>query len=143
MNYYFDTSALIKNYIDENGSNIVVELINNANEIFVSELYLVESISTLRRILLDKLITEEDYENIKNEIKHDFEYFTKIEIEKILKGCENLIDKYQLKTLDSIQLASAIHIKNEIDYIVCCDEKLVKSAEEEKIKVINPNKDAT
>jgi predicted nucleic acid-binding protein len=141
MNYYFDTSALIKNYIEENGSNIVIELINNAKEIFVSELYLVESISTLRRILLDKLITEEDYENIKNEIKYDFEYFTKIEIEKILNDCENLIDKYQLKTLDSIQLASAIHIKNEIDYIVCCDKKLLKSAEEEKIKVINPNKD--
>jgi predicted nucleic acid-binding protein len=132
MNYYFDTSALIKNYIEENGSNIVIELINNAKEIFVSELYLVESISTLRRILLDKLITEEDYENIKNEIKYDFEYFTKIEIEKILNDCENLIDKYQLKTLDSIQLASAIHIKNEIDYIVCCDKKLLNQQKKKK-----------
>ena len=140
MNYFFDTSALIKNYIEEIGSDIVTDLLQESDNVYVSELCIIECFSTLKRIFQDKLINEKNYENIKNEIKYDFEYFTKIELGTVIKNCEKLIDLYQLKTLDSIQLSSLLHVKDNIDYFICCDGKLLKSAEKENIKIINPNK---
>jgi hypothetical protein len=50
-----------------------------------------------------------------------------------------MINQYQLKTLDSIQLGTLVYLKNEINSFVSSDEKLIKSALKEKIKVINPN----
>ena len=69
MNYFFDTSALIKNYIDEPGSTSVSELMNQSDLVYVSEITLLECFSTLRRILLENLFTPEEYENVKTEIK--------------------------------------------------------------------------
>jgi len=64
MNYFFDTSALIKNYIEEIGSDYVSGLMDGAVKIFVSSITIIECYSTLRRILLEKLITEDEYFSI-------------------------------------------------------------------------------
>ena len=138
MNYFFDTSALIKNYIEEIGSDHVSDLMDSAAEIFVSTLTIIECYSTLRRILLENLITEDEYSHLKKEIAYDFEYFNKIEFEMFSEKCEQLIDIYQLKTLDSIQLAASLNVSDEIDNFVCCDIKLLKAAERENLKILNP-----
>lgn len=52
--------------------------------------------------------------------------------------CEKLIDAYQLKTLDSIQLSSALIIKNYLDGFICCDTRLVTAASNEHLRTINP-----
>ena len=55
---YFDTSALIKNYIEEIGSDTVKTVLDDADEIYVSEICIIECISTIRRMRKEKLITE-------------------------------------------------------------------------------------
>jgi PIN domain nuclease of toxin-antitoxin system len=52
MNYYFDTSAILKNYIDEAGSEVVSALLNESDIVFVSEITLVESFSALTSTVL-------------------------------------------------------------------------------------------
>lgn len=138
MNYYYDTSALIKNYIDEAGSECVSNLLDQSDIVFVSEITLIECFSTLKRILLENLITQKDYDFVKDEIKKDFKYFTILDIETAIPECERLIDQYQLKTLDSIQLSSALNIESRLDGFVCCDKKLIGVVEKEKLKIINP-----
>ena len=138
MNYFFDTSALIKNYIEEIGSDYVSGLMDGAVKIFVSSITIIECYSTLRRILLEKLITEDDYLHLKNEIAYDFDFFNKIEFENITEKCEQLIDVYQLKTLDSIQLAASLTVSEEIDNFVCCDVNLLNAAARENLDILNP-----
>ena len=138
MNYFLDTSALIKKYIEESGSSFITGLMDQASNIYVSELTIIECYSTLRRILLENLISKNEYKYLKQEISYDFEYFYKIDYSAGLLHCENLIDTYQLKTLDSIQLAASLCVKDEIDVFVCCDNKLLKAAKEENLEIINP-----
>jgi len=138
MNYFFDTSALIKNYIEESGSENVAGLLDQAANIYVSAITIIECFSTLRRILLEKSISEKDYLFLKQEIAYDFEFFHKIDYLVSISDCERLIDAYQLKTLDSIQLAASLHINDEINGFICCDSKLLKAAEKENLKTINP-----
>ncbi len=52
MNYYFDTSAILKNYIDEACSEVVSALLNESDIVFVSEITLVESFSALTSTVL-------------------------------------------------------------------------------------------
>lgn len=138
MNCFFDTSALIKNYIDERGSSNVAGVMAQADAIHVSEVSIVECFSTLRRILQEQSLNEEEYEIVKREIKHDFRYFTIIPVEAVIGYCESIIDSYRLKTLDSIQLASARHVYTEIDYSVCCDKRLSEAAMSEQLVTIDP-----
>jgi len=51
---------------------------------------------------------------------------------------KDLIMLHGLKTLDSIQLSSALLIKDGINYFVCCVNRLITAAKKEKLKIINP-----
>lgn len=140
MILYFDTSALLKKYISENGSNIVDNLLMSSSEVYISILGQIESISAFRRLLIEKEIENIDYEMLKRELNYDFQFFSIINMtENIISSSIEMIDKYQLKTLDSIHLGSAISIKNEIDYFVSCDTELLKAAKNEGLKIKNPN----
>ncbi len=139
MNYYFDTSALIKRYIDEEGSDSVERLFEQAESISVSFITKIECVSTLRRLFLEGLLDQNNYTALKAEIVEDFDYFTVIDNkDSIQKLCIHLIDKHQLKTLDSIQLACAIEIKNQLDLFVVSDKKLKEKCEFEQFKVLDP-----
>ncbi len=139
MNYYFDTSALIKRYIDEEGSESVEALLGQADSICVSFITKIECISTLRRLLLEGLLDQSNYTVLKAEVVEDFQYFTVIDNKEIIQDlCIQLIDKHQLKTSDSIQLACAVAIKNQLDLFVVSDKKLKEKCEFEQFKVFDP-----
>jgi len=140
MNIYFDTSALIKKYIEENGSQNVDKLFLSADQVLVSAISEIESMSTLKRLLVEKEISDNDFDLIKNEIKTDFSFFSIIGLDSdIIETSIEIIGKYQLKSLDSIQLGSALCNKDQIEYFISCDTKLLKAAQKEGFKIINPN----
>ena len=141
MTLYFDTSAIIKNYIDEIGSDHVIDLLEKADSIIVSAITQIECFSTLKRILHENNISREDYNNLKQEIKHDFLFFSIVDFDTVTGECEKIIDTYQLKTLDAIQISSAKSVEDEIDGFVGCDEKLNAAVLSEKINLLNPLKD--
>jgi predicted nucleic acid-binding protein len=49
-----------------------------------------------------------------------------------------LIQKHQLKTLDSIQLASCLSQKDFVDSFIVSDKRLKQAAENEKLNLIDP-----
>ncbi len=139
MKLFFDTSALIKKYIIEDGSKKVDELMNKAESIIVSVITEIEVYSTFKRLLIEKAINEIDYKTLLNEFEIDYPYYSHVIFDNLItSNAKLLIDKYQLTTLDSIQLGTALLLKDEIDYFVVCDLKLVKAGKTEGLKIINP-----
>lgn len=139
MNLYFDTSALIKYFIIEKGSDKVDALMNKADNVFVSAITEIETFSTFKRLLIEKAIDANDYKILINEFETDYQFYTHINFDELIsKNAKELIEKYQLKTLDSIQLGTAILLKDDIDFFVACDVKLLKSGKKEGFKIINP-----
>jgi predicted nucleic acid-binding protein len=139
MIFFFDTSALIKRYVLEIGSNKVDELFEIAENIIVSSVTKIEAHSTLKRLLAANLISEADYETVKSNLDYDFKYFTVVSLnEEIEKESIRQIEKHQLKTLDSIQLASVLYRKIDISGFIVSDVKLKNAAEVEDIQVIDP-----
>lgn len=140
MNLFFDTSALIKKYIQEEGSDRVEVLMNEADCIFVSAITDIEVYSTFKRLLMENAIDASDLKILINEFSIDDQFYTHIGFDDAVSAqAKSVIGRYQLKTLDSIQLGTALVLKNEIDYFVVCDEKLIKSGKKEGLKIINPS----
>lgn len=109
MKLFFDTSAFAKRYIEEFGSRQIQDFCHEATALGLSVLTLPELISTLNRLKREKKITNKQYQSIKSEILIDFE---DIEIcsltPSVIKQAIQLLEKNILRTLDSLQVASAI-----------------------------------
>lgn len=139
MIFFFDTSALIKRYIAETGSERVDDLFKAASQIIISPITKIEIYSTIYRLKSKNAISEEDYSRLNEEIQYDFRYFKvlsfnqEIELQSIY-----LIERHQLKTLDSIQLASCISQRDFVASFIVSDKRLKQAAENEKLDFIDP-----
>lgn len=135
MRAMVDTSTLWKKYFEEEGSDRFVSVLEKATAVIVSPVTWLEFNSIVHRRLAEKTIKAEDVEWIKKEAREDFNCFHVVmwneNMEK--KGVE-LIVKYQLRSLDSIQLASAVC--SESDVFVTSDKKLSTIARKESKEVL-------
>ncbi|MDH7577609.1 MAG: type II toxin-antitoxin system VapC family toxin [Bacillota bacterium] len=145
MNIFFDTSALIKFFHEEPGTEKVTDLINNpGNNIFVSDLARLEFISALYRRYRNNEIDEQSL----NEAISGFdEEYSSFHVEPlgnmVLQEAENLIKNYGktygLRTLDAIHLATFILIKENDDWLfVASDDHLIDTAKALGALVFNP-----
>lgn len=108
MDYaYFDTSALIKRYVEELGRREVLELLRK-NRCVISAILPVEVRSALRRRVADKTLDAKRVPTILKRFAADRPYWTVIEVSsEVLAAAEVLTTAHPLRALDSIHVASA------------------------------------
>jgi predicted nucleic acid-binding protein len=139
MNYFLDTSALIKRYIQEKETEAVRRIFAESTEIYVSFITELETTSSLRRLLMEGKITNQQFESLLHESEEDFIDFKVVPFSlEIMSMAKELIKKYQLKTLDSIQLATYLSLDFKNIPIVVYDEKLYSSALKESNNALMP-----
>ncbi|MCB1193471.1 MAG: type II toxin-antitoxin system VapC family toxin [Leptospiraceae bacterium] len=130
MRSFFDTSALIKKYIDEVGSDTVTKLVLESDEIVLSPITRMEFISALQRLINTGFLLRKDYEITIEEFQLDMTDFDFVEFNQTLELLViELIKKYGLRSLDGIQLASA-KIANP-DRFITSDKKLYEASQKE------------
>ncbi|AFH48171.1 Hypothetical protein IALB_0459 [Ignavibacterium album JCM 16511] len=109
MRLFFDSSAFAKRFIEESGSDEVESFCFNASAIAVSSICFPEIISALNRRLREKVIKRKDYLIIKNRMIEEFEELEIINfIPEVVSKSITLLEKNNLRILDSIHIASAI-----------------------------------
>ena len=127
MKSFFDTSSLVKRYIQETGSAEADEIFISSDSLCVSSITQIELTSALTRRLLEKSIGEKPYGEALKSFRAELKYFevvpfnSQIEIYAI-----RIIEKHGMKTLDAIQLSSAI--KGNPDQFVTSDKRLFEIA---------------
>ncbi len=128
MNLFFDTSALVKLFSDETGSETVKELVTDpANHIYALDLALIELQSAVYRKYRNNQIHEENLEKIQNAIEKQMTYFNLIPIgSDIMKEAFELIKKFGktsgLRTLDALHVAGW-RIIAELDWTFVSSDK--------------------
>jgi hypothetical protein len=104
---YFDTSALIKRYVDEPGRREVLELLRR-NHCVVSAVLPLEVQSALRRRVAENTVDAKRVPGILKRFAADRAYWTIIEVSReVLATAESLSNAYPLRALDAIHVASA------------------------------------
>ena len=137
MILYLDTSAIVKFYISEAGSQKVRELFDLSDVLATSCIAYVETISAFTRINNEKKLSDSDYKNIVLNFKKDWEDLFVLKIDNtIIKTAGQFVESYQIKGYDSIHLASAVMLSKRINQIInfCCwDKKLNEAALKENL----------
>ena len=104
---YFDTSALVKRYVDEAGRREVLRLLRR-NECVTSAVLPVELRSGLRRRAAEGSLEAARLPAILKHVAADRRYWTLIELRAdVLAAAETLAATYPIRTLDAIHVASA------------------------------------
>ena len=130
MKAFIDTSSLIKKYIAEKGSDEFDTTLKKISEIIVSPVYILEFHSAIQRRLKEKTLAAHQAAWLLTEAKRDFHYYSQILWgEDLQQKAIEIIQKHHLKTLDSLQLASAC--LSQADIFITSDQKLFQTARQE------------
>lgn len=148
MNIYFlDTSALVKRYHREEGSDKLDRLFEEPDAKFIiSDISIIEFYSAIALKVRTGEIDEANFTSLRKLFSQDikrgiFEIaeFTKREKSESVKILLKYGKEYSLKTLDAIQLSVMKLMEvGTIKAIVCADEKFCRVIALEGFQVINP-----
>jgi predicted nucleic acid-binding protein len=148
--HFFDTSALVKLYHPEAGTQIVDKIVNApGNVVRVSRLSVTELTSAFAIKVRTKSISRADAELFLRHFRRDvasgrLEVFSIGESDFAM--ADTLVERYafdlRLRALDALQLAVALELRtqNLVDHFVCADATLCDVAGLEGFAVINPER---
>lgn len=140
---FFDTSALVKRYADEQGTQTVDQLIETPeNTIVITSLSIIEIASAFRRKYnRGEINTQQRDGLLVSFFEEATEEYVIIPVdENVFENAFDLVLEDDLRTLDSLQLAAAVTLPtpNPEIVFVCADEKLVGVAEQHGLSTNNP-----
>jgi predicted nucleic acid-binding protein len=142
----FDSSALVKRYVEETGTNSVKSILSTGGEIATSKLTYPEILSALMRKVRAGEIKRKRFDDIVDRFEKDWNHVLVLEFHNdLLQIVKFLIEKHPIKAADAIHLSSALWLKlsSKIDVtFVASDLNLLKAAQAEKLQIINPLNEA-
>jgi hypothetical protein len=104
---YFDTSALIKRYVNERGRRELLQRLRK-NDCIVSAILPVEVRGALRRRVAEGTLKESQVPAILKRFTADRAFWTVVEVSReVLVAAETLSAAHPLRALDAIHVASA------------------------------------
>jgi len=148
--FFCDSSAIVKRYAGETGSNFVDNLADSksGNIILLARITRVEVAAAIARRLKSGSITATDAQNALAAFQHDLtnNYYT-VEITPVLLSVAvSLATKHALRGYDAVQLAATLEandegIANRLSplTLVSADTELNNAAQAEGLNVENPN----
>ena len=148
--YFFDSSALVKRFVQEQGSAFVLGLLRPSarHRLYVARITEVEVCAALTRRQRGQTITARQAGNGLRRLRNDLQRrFTQIAISECLVGqASRLAETHALRGYDAVQLAAALAANNERILnglspllMVSADQELNDAAQVEGLTVENPN----
>ena len=139
---YFDSSALVKRYVEEPGSDMVQSLLDRDTSIATSKLAYPEMVSALTRKQRSGELTKRFLQAVIDQFEVDWAGMVVVEFHnELLPTVKTLLMKHQLRGADTVHLSSALWLKRAVQSdlsLVASDLDLLKAARAERLDVINP-----
>ncbi len=132
MNIFLDTSSLFKMYHRESGTDDLIRYFTKVKPatVYVAEISKIEFASAIWKKVRSKEITEIKAKDTIEYFDADYsKYAFKAANPNIIEYAKVLISKYRiqgLRTLDGIQLSTALTLFNQVDLFITHD-KLLKT----------------
>lgn len=133
MILYLDTSALVKLYVEEEGSDAVRRMEEQAWVVATSRLAYAEARAALARARREGRITAQDHQRVVEDLDRDWESYFVLEVtEGLVRRAGDLAEGHALRAYDAVHLASALllHDRVRLDVtFLCFDERLEEAAQ--------------
>lgn len=138
---FFDTSALVKRYVEEPGSAMVRATLR-AHPCTVARVTLAEAAAAVARACRLGAISEVQRDAIFARLPHDFARLSVVEIRPALVArVPELVMRYPLRAYDAIQLAAALTVRQAGASVElwCADGELLQAATAEGLRIVTPS----
>jgi predicted nucleic acid-binding protein len=135
---YLDSSALVKKYVGEPGSQRVISLWGQSEEITCSAVGYAEVMAALHRRRREGTLSRPRLHSLIRLVRDDWASLSRIEVSDALNGLiERLVASHGLRGVDAIHLASALSLRGEAADVlfVCADRRLAAAARAEGLTV--------
>ena len=138
MILYLDTSALVKLYIEESGSQEVKRAVEGARIVSTSRVAYVEARAGIAREYREGELSKEEHGQVVEDLIRDWNDYFIVEVsESVAKLGGTLTERQSLRGFDTIHLASALLLRDRTHLDVsfsCFDERLKAAAVAENLK---------
>lgn len=138
---YFDASALAKRYVSEPETPFVRRLLGRGVPA-TSRLSEVEVASALARRCREGAVSADDRDRALARLREDIGSMYVVELSaKIADAARALLLRHPLRASDAIQLASCLHLADQLDApaaLVVYDVSLASAARSEGLRVLPP-----
>lgn len=132
MILFCDTSALVKLYVREEGTDAMVEQAAAAQAVAVCRISWVEAMTALARRSREQPVDAIAIAQARKRVAADWPHYLTVEVtQQLVELAGEYADAFALRAYDSVQLAAAQTVNLELPGEVrfaCCDERLVKAA---------------
>lgn len=142
---YLDTSALLKLYVEEDGTERVAYAVEEAEDgrIVILDLAPLEARSAIRRREREGDIASADADRVLQQIEDDVSalFLVQPSTSAVMEEAARLIDRHPLRAYDALQLAGCLVVRlgmPEPVTFVCADARLCEAAASEELTTLNP-----
>ncbi len=139
MILYLDTSALVKKYFKEVGSEEIVSLWKEAEAIITSSVTYAEAMASFFNKKREVSIEDQIFQSIIKAFHHDWQKFIIVTVNNELNDViDRLAAIYPLRGFDVIHLASAFIIHGSVPenfLFACFDQRISLAAAAENLKI--------
>ena len=138
---YLDTSALIKRFVTEKGSELVQAIVIRETPVATAKIAYAEVYAGLARKHREGHLSATGYGLACRQFGIDWDADVRVDLrDEILFLARDLIQRHPLKGFDGIHLASALSLKNALDeenVLVAADNRLLRAARTEGLQTLN------
>jgi hypothetical protein len=134
MRVFFDTSALVKRYLDEPGSIRVLEICREADSLVVSVICLPEMVSMLNRLIRQGTLSAQTYHQTKSLMLSDLEDADICNLTpEVIGRAIQCLENHPVRGMDGLHLGCALIVGP--DLFVSSDPAQVEAARKEGLRV--------
>lgn len=138
MRLYLDTSALVKLYVEEEGSASVRQAVERAEMVATSAIAYVEARAAFSRRHRERRLSSSDYRRMIREFDADWQHYISLEVtDSLIRKAAELAGTHALRAYDAIHLASAKLLRERLKEPVLFsswDSDLVAAARREDLE---------
>jgi len=137
--HFLDTSALIKRYVMEPGSEHVRLLLRRNVDVALARITEAEAYAAVARAVRMNVLTGEDRDRVLEQIAIDVAAARVVEIRRVVvSAVREIVARWPLRGYDAVQLSCALRLQSEGLAVTfwCADEALASAARGEGMRVM-------
>lgn len=144
---YFDTSALVKQYVEEAGSKAVLELLKTGEKVYTASLTYAETHAAFSRRTREGRLTRDTTRRLALRFDRDWDSYDIVMLsDNVLGLARQVLYRHPLRSADAIHLASALLLARTSSTtsweFVCADGRLCDAAKAEGFHPISTAADS-
>lgn len=139
---YLDTSALVKRFVEEKGSQRVAQMILNEGPVATAKIAYAEVFAALARRHRERGLSRRGYAVALRNFRREWEAYIRVDLrDDVLRRARHLVRRHPLRAYDAVHLATALDLQGSVGdrvTFVAADGPLLEAAMRERLQVVDP-----